>query len=132
MLISVALLTFSMASCKKDYLYVEKTVPPPANLSFASNVLPILNSHGCAGPSCHDGGSKPPDLTASNAYTSLIAGSDLSGNLYVNLATPSASVFYQSVNDPNFSWGQMPLIGSLLTANEQALILAWITQGAKP
>lgn len=132
-IISLAVLAFSLQSCRKDYLYVEPVVPPPANLSFATDVYPILSSatYSCTG--CHPGSSAPDFSSASNAFTDLTTGTAPSGGSYLNLSSPSLSKFYIAVT-PAYTGptGQMPGNAPYLSANEQSLILAWITQGAKP
>lgn len=124
-IISLAVLAFSLHSCRKDYLYVEPVVPAPANLSFAIDIFPILNASTCK--NCHSGTTAPKITTdATVTHTALTT-----GTTYVNIASPATSVLYLSVSDPNFAPFQMPS-GTKLSANDQAKILAWITQGAKP
>lgn len=82
------------------------------------------NAYRCK--SCHYNSFTSPDLTDANAYKSLTTGTN-----YVNISAPSLSVFYQSASNPDFSPFQMP-DGIKLTEAEQATILEWIKQGAKP
>lgn len=127
--ISLAVLAFSLQSCRKDYLYVAPVVPPPANLSFATDIYPIISSasYGCTG--CHSTGGQAPDFSSEAlAFTELTT-----GTTYVNTAAPATSSFYVATTAAYTGGsGQMPPGGPYLSANEQSLILAWITQGAHP
>ena len=125
--ISVALLALSIQSCKKDYLYVQKFVPPPPDLSFATNIYPLMTSYNCA--NCHSPGDNFPDLsTSQNAYSDITT-----GNQQLINSNPASSRFYIAVTSAyNGISGQMPTNAPYLTSNEQELVLAWISQGAKP
>lgn len=115
-------LIFFLNSCTSDSFSPINT--PTTDFSFTRHILPLLNAYRCK--SCHYNSFTPPDLTDANAYKSLTT-----GTTYVNISVPSSSVFYQSVSNPDFSPFQMP-DGIKLTEAEQATILEWIKQGAKP
>lgn len=123
-IISIAMLALSLHSCRKDFNYIEPVIPPPANVSFANDVYPILSNATYNCNTCHSGGQAPDFSSASIAYSALTAG-------FVNTAAPASSLFYIAVT-PAYTGptGQMPGSAPYLTTNEQALILAWITQGA--
>lgn len=123
-IIYLSLLAFLLYSCISDSFDVAPIIKPQANLSFDTNVLPIIKAYRCK--NCHYSSSTSPNLTDANAYASLTTGTS-----YVNVTSASSSVFYQSVSNPNFSPFQMPDVAKL-TENEQMTILEWITQGAKP
>ncbi len=115
-------LVFLLNSCASDSF--SPITAPTADFSFTRHILPLLNAYRCK--SCHYNSFTSPDLTGANAYKSLTT-----GTTYVNVSAPASSVFYQSVSDPDFSPFQMP-DGIKLTEAEQAMILEWIKQGAKP
>lgn len=127
-IISLAVLAFSLHSCRKDYLYVAPVVPPPASVSWATDVFPVVKARGCG---CHNSGSTPPKFSdAAAAFTALQGNSVISGLPFINTANPSASVFYAALI-PSYGVDQMPKgTATKLTLNEQATVLAWITQGA--
>jgi uncharacterized membrane protein len=123
-IISLAVLALSLNSCRKDSPYVAPVIPPPANLSFATDVYPILTTYSCK--NCHSGSTAPKLSTAALAFSALTA----TGTNFVKTDDPSASSFYISVTTAAGT-NQMPKGSTTkLTANEQATILAWITQGA--
>jgi hypothetical protein len=117
--IFVLLLFFAvLSSCKYDNI-VEPAPPSPTDsVSFSQQIQPIFNSN-CV--SCHKAGAQAPDLSAGTAYTSI-----MNANL-VNTASPESSIIYWHPNPDNTSahtWEKY-------TANQAALVLIWIQQGAK-
>lgn len=122
MLAGALFLLFAIESC-----YYDEVLPEPVNatevgeLSFAADIIPIFDKS-CNSVGCHNTGGEKPDLTAANAYNSLLAGN------FINTEVPVNSELYQ--------W----LIGNrdqpmpLTTGTDVAIsskILAWIKQGAK-
>jgi mono/diheme cytochrome c family protein len=115
-----------LGSCQKDFV---KVPPPPVittPVTFSADIYPMLSasSHNCS--DCHNNGGQSPDLSSdAAAYTALTTGG------YVNTSAPATSTFYIAVtagySGPS---GQMYPGGPYLTNEEQAKILAWITQGA--
>lgn len=108
-----------ITSCQYKFK-IEPVIPPPdpeESLSFSEDVVPIWNNENkCT--QCHNTGGTAPDLTADNAYNSII-------NSYVDVNDPEASIIYSKLypdTDPH-SWRKY-------TASEAAIILQWITQGA--
>ena len=89
--------------------------------SCSKTIVPIL-TQSCAASGCH-GGSIAPNLTATNAYNSLKTGN------YINLATPASSEVYLWLTGKESA--TMPLGAANNPSNINALMLAWITQGAK-
>lgn len=125
-IISLAVLALSLHSCKKDYLFREPVVIPPANLSFSTDIFPLLTTYNCK--NCHSG-AEPPKITMDTAATyAVLAGP---GTPWINLTSPTLSDFYISVTSA-YGPGQMPKGQNSLSDNEQARILAWIQQGGKP
>ena len=117
--IFLILILFSLliAGCKYDFILPVPVVPVTGNVSFATQVLPIFTTENCI--SCHKTGGQSPDYTSANAYASIVP------NL-VNLSTPNQSIIYvyPGPTTSTHTWKK-------LTAGEDAIILQWITQGAK-
>ncbi len=89
-------------------------------VSFASDIVPIFNSS-CNISGCHSAGGKAPDLSASNALTSLTVGN------YLNTGSPETSTIYLWMSGKKST--PMPVAG--INKDYNALILAWIKQGAQ-
>lgn len=127
-IISLAVLAFSLQSCRKDYNYVEPTPPPITTpVLFSSGVYPLIVTYCQAG--CHTGGA-PSGLNftdATTSYNTLTANTTM-----VNINAPEQSQFYVCLSDPGVpsGSGQMPQGGPYMSSTEKQTILAWITQGA--
>jgi hypothetical protein len=104
------------SSCNYDYIQPEPVIIPTDSISFATDVVPMF-SKGCV--TCHGKGAVPPDLTPSGAYQSITSLG------LINKTDPAQSIFYLKITT-----GSMASQGSL-SANDKALFLAWIKQGAK-
>jgi hypothetical protein len=116
---SVALLL--LPGCYKDKTVISDTGPAiTRTVTFANDIIPIFNKS-CSVTGCHTSGGKSPDLTASNAYNSLKVGN------YFNTGNPEASVIYLWLTGKKTT--QMPVGG--MNKDYNALVLAWIKQGAK-
>ncbi|MBZ5857223.1 hypothetical protein [Flavihumibacter profundi] len=89
-------------------------------VSFTADIIPIFNSS-CSLSGCHTTGGKSPDLTAANAYNSLMNGG------YVNTADPESSVIYLWMTGKKST----PMPPSGINKDYNSLMLAWIKQGAK-
>jgi hypothetical protein len=121
-----------LASCEYDYYVfpsepkdttaIDTTTDTTGNdttivedtISFVQDIIPFFNSS-CV--SCHKG-SKPPDLRASKAYSSLINGN------YVVAKQPDNSLLYTKCN----TGGSMKVYTS---ASDLKLLKRWILAGAK-
>lgn len=90
------------------------------DVSFSKDIIPLFNKH-CNNSGCHNSGGIKPDLTPSVAFK------ELTEKGYINVATPSQSEVYLWMKGDKAL--PMPLDGP--NANLNALVLAWITQGAK-
>jgi len=104
-------------SCTYDKILEEEivvTIP----VSFSADLIPIFNAS-CNMAGCHNG-SVAPDLRPSNAYNALISGN------YVNTANPANSELYLWVTGKK----SIPMPPSGPDAADNAIILAWIEQGA--
>ncbi len=91
-------------------------------VSFGTDCIPILNKS-CALTGCHGAGGHVPDLTMANAYNSLISGN------YIDKTKPSNSTIYLWLTGKKAVI--MPMGAGNNPSNINALVLAWITQGAK-
>lgn len=119
--LAIAFLILMAAACQYDFIVPEETTPvdPGTEISFASQVLPIFTTNNnCT--LCHKSGGKSPDLTAGNAYAQINTAK------YINKATPDQSLLYKAVAP-----GQGFAGHKTVTADQAALILGWIQQGAK-
>lgn len=104
--------------CNYDFLKREDLpVPDPTNpTKFSEKIIPIFENR-CL--ECHNTGGTAPDLTAANAYNSIISMS------LVNTENPINSKIYDYViaSTPNHAWRKY--------TNAQAnLVLKWIQEGA--
>ncbi|CAN5420235.1 hypothetical protein BH10BAC3_BH10BAC3_28290 [soil metagenome] len=112
---------FLLAGCYKDKtVFILDDITTP--VSFSKDIVPIFNNS-CNIKGCHNTGGQVPDLTPTNAYQSLFE-EDM-----IDTADPE--------NSEVMGWltGEikpaMPLGGSTNPSNINALMLAWIKQGAK-
>ena len=85
-------------------------------------MIPIFAKN-CAVSGCHNTGGLKPDLTADKAYNSLINGK------YVDVGTPESSEIYLWLTGKRAA--TMPVGAANNPSNINALVLAWIKQGAK-
>jgi hypothetical protein len=90
------------------------------SVSFTGEIIPIFNSS-CNTSGCHSSGGKSPDLTSVKAFNSLIIGG------FINTGDPQSSVIYQWMAGKKGT--PMPISG--INKDYNALILAWIKQGAQ-
>jgi hypothetical protein len=106
-----------LAAC--EYATITPPAVPPVTktVSFATDIIPIFNAS-CNMSGCHATGNVSPDLTAANAYQSLM------DNNYVIAGNSAGSILYTEVAPG----GGM---NSFLSADDVSLIKAWIDQGAK-
>lgn len=119
-LLACSVVAVILQSCYYDEVIpVEEPVGDVGNVSFSADLIPIFNSS-CNNTGCHSAGGQKPDLTAPNAYNSLINGG------YINIAVPESSSLYLWMRGENGT--PMPLSGPDATYN--AKVLAWIEQGA--
>ena len=135
-IISLALLFFSLNSCRKDYKYVGPIEPLPDILSFEKDVFPLFALHGGCG--CH-GNTNPKSLNVeATAFTNITTGnSDFGAHLpYIDTVNADLSPFYLcfTPNYPISSTNYMPKNNNTGKLNNTELlkIKKWIEQGAKP
>jgi hypothetical protein len=103
-----SLLIFS--SCKYDFILPEE-VPVVNDVKFSTQIVPIF-AQKCN--LCHN--EQTPVMSADLAYSQLVPS-------YVNLAEPSNSEIYKTPTSGTH--------GATISATQAALILQWITEGAK-
>ncbi len=121
LMIALLLLLVTAAACHYDWIAPEDVAPvdPGEEVSFAAGILPIFNdNNNCT--ACHKGGGVSPDLTSGNAYAQI------NKSKYINTATPGESLLYKAVAP-----GQGMAGHKTITPAQAALLLAWISQGAK-
>ncbi len=103
-----------LTSCTWEEIKPQK-VAVPETVKFSANIIPVLTAN-CAKSGCHVKGYQAPDLSAANAYTSLIYYG------YVDTDFPNQSSLYIKITT-----GSMK---DKATDTDRALILKWIQQGA--
>jgi hypothetical protein len=101
-------------SCEYEFIEIDEP-DPDVTISFSEQIAPIFSNSNCTG--CHRPGATSPDLTAANAYNSIVPG-------LVDLDTPENSKIY-SIPGPSGSHIQKYNLA------QAALILEWIRQGAE-
>jgi hypothetical protein len=102
-----------LQSCQYEWIDPIDAVIPET-VSFSADLIPIFDQ-GCT--SCHSTGGTAPDLSAANAYSSLMSGN------FVNTATPESSIIYTKVA----AGGSM---NKYAQPGDDEIILKWIQQGA--
>ena len=107
------LILFSLfiSSCKYDLVLPEVVPPVVKDVSFATDIVPIFAAK-CI--SCHS--AQAPQLKADVAYSQIVP-------KYVNTATPESSVIYINASSGKHY--------ATVSATQAAIILKWITDGAK-
>ena len=122
-LIVVVMLILIIASCTKTTTVVPVNNSPAitTTVSFSKDIQPILTKS-CALSGCHSG-TIAPDLTAADSYDALVNGN------FVNTVTPDNSLVYLWLTGKEAI--TMPDGAANNPSNINALMLAWVTQGAK-
>lgn len=120
-LFGLVILMFLLGACDYNFIVPEDVIDPSdpnaPKIIFSTDILPIFNKgNNCT--ACHKTGGQSPNLTAENAYNSL------NSTRYINPGTPGDSKIY-TVPDPGGSHYKK------YTAAQAALVLGWISQGAK-
>jgi len=128
-IIAIALSMFivvviAISGCQKDTtVYVPLAAPTVTKtVSFSKDLVPIFAAN-CAKSGCHVAGGHTPDLTAANAYNSLI------DNSLIDKAAPTSSIIYERLTGKLSP--SMPIGGAANPSNIEGLLIAWIQQGAK-
>lgn len=119
--LAVLAVIIAVSSCQYKFI-VEPTIPPvdPGDttnpISFSAEIEPIFTNTNCT--DCHGTGGTKPDLTTGNAYNSI----NTMG--LADTADPESSIIYVKPN-PNGNHYKK------YSSSDAALILGWISQGAK-
>ena len=113
--VGIILILLELGACSYD-MNPYTPVVIPDSVSFSVDILPFLEST-CAKAGCHASGGISPDLSASNAYTSL------QGYVESDTSQAAQSEVYQKITT-----GAM---AKYATDQDRALLLLWIKQGAK-
>jgi len=114
---------FVIAGCYKDKsILVVKTEEITTPVSFSKDIIPIF-SKSCTMSGCHSSGGQVPDLTPNNARRALFEQSLIDVN---DPANSEVMGWLTGTIKP-----AMPLGASTNPSNINALMLAWIKQGAK-
>jgi hypothetical protein len=92
-------------------------VNTPDIVSFSDDIIPFFETS-CATSACHDQGGIDPDLSAANAYASLING----GLIETDSTQAAQSEIYTKITTGSMS--------QYATDVNRALLLKWIQQGA--
>lgn len=117
-LVTVAFVVLFTTSCYYDEV-LPVTIEVTEDVSFSADIIPVFDAN-CSISGCHSTGGEEPDLTATNAF------SQLNEHNLINTGNPEASELYQwMIGNEDLV---MPPSGSNATNN--ALVLAWIKQGA--
>ena len=112
----------TMIGCSKSTTVIEDNSPAiTGTVSFSKDIQPILTKS-CALSGCHSG-SVAPNLTSATAYNALTNGN------FLSVGTPANSLVYLWLTGKESA--TMPLGASNNPSNINALMLAWIKQGAK-
>ncbi|MGF2413920.1 hypothetical protein [Ferruginibacter sp.] len=110
-----------LTGCYKDKtVIIDTTAEITRAVSFTGDIVPIFNKS-CNGSGCHAAGGIKPDLSVSNAHTALTNGN------YFNITTAESSSIYQWMAGKKGT----PMPTSGVNKDYNALVLAWIKQGAK-
>jgi len=143
LLVMAALFFVTVISCEREPVYIGElpdptdTIPDPVDTTpvyvnehpcdpdsvyFEVQVLPILTSN-CALSGCHDVQTHKEGVILTN-YEYVLSTGD------IKLNSPSSSDIYKSLNESGEDRMPPPPY-SALTAEQKALILKWIQQGAQ-
>jgi hypothetical protein len=115
----VAGLVLLMTGCYKDKTVILDVPEITRTVTFSQDIVPIFNSS-CSISGCHNKGGQSPDLSADNAFNSLTIGN------YIDKNVPENSLIYLKMTGKKGN--PMPMSG--INKDYNALILAWIKQGA--
>jgi hypothetical protein len=112
------LLSLFVTGCRYDFILPVPETPVTGDISFATQVEPIFNT-GNKCTSCHKTGGQSPSFTTGQSYASIVPS-------LVNTAKPDQSMIYTfpGPTTSTHTWKK-------LSTGEAAIILQWITQGAK-
>lgn len=120
--LGVIIFILTMLGCSKTTTVVIDNSPAVTGIvSFSKTIVPIITKS-CAGSGCHSG-SIAPNLSEATAYNAMVNGN------YINKGAPAESEIYLWITGKRTP--AMPLGSANNPSNLNALMLAWIKQGAK-
>lgn len=116
----ISVVIFLLAGCYKDKTILFDTGEEiTRTVSFSNDIIPIFNNS-CNSSGCHNTGGISPDLSGTNAFTMITTGG------YLNVSSAESSELYLWMAGKKGT--PMPVSG--INKDYNALILAWIKQGA--
>jgi len=104
-----------LGACEYETIVPKQVVLPDEPVKFSTQIAPMFDEAGCT--ACHAGATNP-DLRPDKAYESLVNGG------YLNIAVPDDSKLIKKINSNHGT-------ASNLSAEQKALLLKWIKEGAK-
>ena len=116
-----AILVGTITGCYKTATLLVTAPEVTTAVSFSKDLTPLLTAN-CAKSGCHSG-SVSPNLSADNAFNSLVNGK------LVDATNPEGSEVYLWLTGKHTP--AMPLGATNNPSNINGLMLAWIKQGAK-
>ena len=117
----VPALIFTGGCYKVATVTIDNSPKVTKSVSLHTDLIPVF-AKSCVLSGCHTPGGQAPDLSKSNAYNALIAGN------FINKTTPQKSNLYLWLTGKESA--AMPLGAVNNPSNINAMVLAWITQGA--
>ena len=99
----------------------------PAGLTFADDVVPVFEDHGCSQSFCHGSAAGSGDLDIRTPESILEGGNN--GPAVVP-CDPDASFLVAKIEGTQTSGGSMPIGGDLMPVEDAELIRQWISEGA--
>lgn len=115
----ILLMGMLVTGCYRDVILPDAKVDPdgpPQNVSFATDIAPMVNTK-CAIAGCHVSGSHKPYMTLGGSYLEIVNGG------FVNTLIPKQSILYQKIN------GEMQQY--IPSAVDRQKIYDWIRTGAQ-
>jgi hypothetical protein len=119
-LIMASTVILLLAGCYKNRTVILDAPEISRPVSFSQDIISIFNNS-CNTSGCHSAGGQAPNLTESNAFNSLTVGN------YIDLNAPENSILYLKMTGKKGT--PMPVSG--INKDYNALVLAWMKQGAK-
>ncbi len=115
----ILLMGILFTGCYRDIILPDAAVDPdgpPQNVSFATDIAPMVNTK-CALSGCHVSGAHKPYMTLGGSYQEIVNGG------FVNTLIPKQSILYQKIN------GEMQQY--IPSAVDRQKIYDWIRTGAQ-
>ncbi len=112
-------LVIGLSGCYRDVILPDAAVDPdgpPQNVSFKTDIAPMVNTK-CALAGCHVSGGHKPYMTQGVSYQQIINGG------FVNTLLPKQSIIYEKIN------GEMQQY--IPSAVDRQKIYDWIRTGAQ-